>query len=129
MAKKKATKKGPFDANKFLKMVSEKATPADFEKAFGYKTPAQIKAAHYKAMVEIGQIEPAVVGKRAGRKVSVDKIKIGKSCKISLPKDMVDCFGFKEGDEFTVKLRAGKIITLKKVGSETEAETEEKTED
>jgi len=129
MAKKKASKKEGFDAKKFLKMASENATPADYEKVFGYKTPAQIKTAHYKALVETGQIQPAVVGKRAGRKVSVDKIKIGKSCKISLPKDMVDCFGFKEGDEFTVKLRAGKIITLKKVGADTEAETEEKTED
>ncbi len=127
MAKKKASKKEGFDAKKFLKMASEKATPAEFEKVFGYKTKAQIYAAHYKAMVETGQVEPAVVGKRAGRKASVDKIKIGKSCKISLPKDMVDCFGFKEGDEFTVKLRAGKIITLKKVGAEAEAE--EKTED
>jgi antitoxin component of MazEF toxin-antitoxin module len=129
MAKKKGSKKGPFDAKKFLEMASKKATPAEFEKIFGFKTKAQIDKAHYKALVEIGQIQPAVVGKRAGRKASVDKIKIGKSCKISLPKDMVDCFGFKEGDEFTVKLRAGKIITLKKVGADTEAETEENTED
>jgi hypothetical protein len=127
MAKKKATKKGPFDANKFLEMASENLPPEDYDKAFGFKTKAQIDKAHYKALVEIGQIQPAVEGKRAGRKASVDKIKIGKSCKISLPKDMVDCFGFKEGDEFTVKLRAGKIITLKKV--EPEAAAEEKTGD
>jgi hypothetical protein len=127
MAKKKASKKGPFDAKKFLKMASEKATPADFEKAFGFKTKAQIYAAHYKAMVETGQVEPAVVGKRAGRTASVDKIKIGKSGKISLAKEMVTGFGFQQGDEFTVKLRAGKIITMKKV--EPEAAAEEKPED
>ena len=127
MAKKKASKKGPFDAKKILKMASEKATPEEFEKAFGYKTKAQIYAAHYKAMVETGQIEAAVEGKRAGRTASVDKIKIGKSGKISLPEEMVTRFGFKQGDEFTVKLRAGKIITLKKV--EPEAAAEEKTED
>ena len=126
MAKKKASKKGPFDAKKILKMASEKATPEEFEKAFGYKTKAQIYAAHYKAMVETGQIEAAVEGKRAGRTASVDKIKIGKSGKISLAEEMVTKFGFKQGDEFTVKLRAGKIITIKKV--EPEAAAEEKTE-
>jgi hypothetical protein len=126
MAKKKASKKGPFDAKKILKMASEKATPEEFEKAFGYKTKAQIYAAHYKAMVETGQIEAAVEGKRAGRTASVDKIKIGKSGKISLAEEMVTRFGFKQGDEFTVKLRAGKIITIKKV--EPEAAAEGKTE-
>jgi hypothetical protein len=129
MAKKKASKKEGFDAKKFLKMASENATPADYEKVFGYKTPAQIKTAHYKALVETGQIEPAVVGKRAGRTASVDRVKIGKSGKISLTKDMVAGFGFSEGDEFKVKKRGDNIITLKKVGAETEAETEEKTED
>jgi hypothetical protein len=126
MAKKKASKKGSFDAKKFLKMASEKATPEEFEKAFGFKTKAQIDAAHYKSLVQTGQIEAAVVGKRAGRTASVDKTKIGKSGKISLTKEMVTGFGFKEGDEFTVKLRASKTITMKKV--EPEAVAEEKTE-
>ena len=127
MARKKGSKKGPFDAKKFLKMASEKATPAEFEKVFGYKTKAQIDKAHYKALVEIGQIQPAVVGKRAGRKASADTTKIGKSGKISLSKEMVAGFGFKEGDEFKVKTRGGNIITLKKV--EPEAPAEEKTKD
>ena len=35
---------------------------------------------------------------------------------------MVTGFGFKQGDEFTVKLRAGKIITLKKVEPDAVAE-------
>jgi antitoxin component of MazEF toxin-antitoxin module len=129
MAKKKATKKGPFDAKKFLKMVSEKASPEDYEKAFGFKTKAQIDVAHYKALVQTGGLEPAVVGKRAGRTASVDRVKIGKSGKISLSKDMVAEFGFKEGDEFKVKKRGDNIITLKKVGAEAETETEDKTED
>jgi antitoxin component of MazEF toxin-antitoxin module len=129
MAKKKGSKKGPFDAKKFLKMASENASPEDYAKAFGLKTKAQIDKAHYKALVEIGQIQPAVVGKRAGRTASVDSVKIGKSGKISLSKDMVAGFGFSEGDEFKVKKRGDNIITLKKVGAETEAETEEKTED
>ena len=129
MARKKGSKKGPFDAKKFLKMASEKATPAEFEKAFGFKTKAQIDKAHYKALVEIGQIEPAVEGKRAGRTASIDRVKIGKSGKISLSKDMIAGFGFQQGDEFKVKKRGDNIITLKKVGAETEAETEEKTED
>jgi hypothetical protein len=122
MAKKKTSKKGPFDANKILKMASEKATPEEFEKAFGYKTKAQIYAAHYKAMVETGQIEAAVVGKRVRRTASVDTTKIGKSGKISLTKEMITGFGFKQGDEFTVKTRGGNIITLKKVEPESAAE-------
>jgi hypothetical protein len=129
MARKKGSKKEPFDAKKFLKMAGENATPAEFEKVFGYKTKAQIDKAHYKALVETGQIVPAVVGKRAGRTASVDRVKIGKSGKISLSKDMVSGFGFNEGDEFKVKTRGGNIITLKKVGAEAEAETEEKMED
>jgi antitoxin component of MazEF toxin-antitoxin module len=129
MARKKGSKKGQFDAKKFLKMASENVPPEDYDKAFGFKTKAQIDKAHYKALVEIGQIQPAVEGKRAGRKASVDKIKIGKSGKISLSEEMVTKFGFKQGDEFKVKKRGDNIITLKKVGAETEAETEEKTED
>jgi hypothetical protein len=122
MAKKKASKKGPFDAKKFLKMASEKVAPEEFEKAFGFKTKAQIDAAHYKSLVQTGQIEAAVVGKRAGRTASVDTTKIGKSGKISLTKEMVTGFGFKEGDEFKVKTRGGNIITLKKVVPEAAAE-------
>lgn len=122
MSKKKASKKGPFDAKKFLKMASEKAAPEEFEKAFGFKTKAQIDAAHYKSLVQTGQIEAAVVGKRAGRTASVDTTKIGKSGKISLTKEMVTGFGFKEGDEFKVKTRGGNIITLKKVVPEAVAE-------
>jgi hypothetical protein len=120
MAKKKAAKKGPFDAKKFLKMVSEKAAPEDYEKVFGFKTKAQIDVAHYKALVQTGGLEPAVVGKRAGRTASVDRVKIGKSGKISLSKDMVSGFGFKEGDEFTIKLRGGNFISIKKIVAEDE---------
>lgn len=118
MAKKKAAKKGPFDAKKFLKMVSEKAAPEDYEKVFGFKTKAQTDVAHYKALVQTGGLAPAVVGKRAGRTASLDTTKIGKSGKISLSKDMVAEFGFKVGDEFKVKKRGENFISIKKIVAE-----------
>jgi hypothetical protein len=42
---------------------------------------------------------------------------------------MLTRLGFKQGDEFKVKKRGDNVITLKKVGAETEAETEKNTED
>ena len=51
MARKKAI---AFDAKQFLKMAKEKVSTEDLMKTFGFKTTTQVKAAHYKALIEAG---------------------------------------------------------------------------
>ena len=110
------SKKGKeFDAKKFLKMASDKASPEDFLKTFGFKTKARIEKAHYIALVKTGALEPVIAGRVVGKAVKIHKVKVGKKGSINISKELVAEFAFPGETEFTIKKRGANIITLKKV--------------
>jgi len=108
-------KKKAFDAKKLVKMVKDETHQQEIMKAFGFKTAAQVKAAHYRALVEIGEV-PGIVGGRGGGKTQKAKtVGVGKRGSIVISKDLVAGLGLGGDEKFTVrKTKAG--IALKNVG-------------
>ena len=107
-------KKKVFDAKKLIKMVKDETHQQEIMKAFGFKTSAQIKAAHYRALVEIGEIPGIVGGRGAGKAEKVKLIGVGKRGSIISPAEKVSELTIGKEDKFTVrKSKAG--IVLKKV--------------
>lgn len=106
-------KKKVFDAKKLLKMIKDGTAQAEIMKAFGFKTSLQLKNAHYRGLVETGEV-PAIKSARAGRKPKdVKVLSVGKRGSIILPKEMVRELGINASDKFTVrKTKAG--IALKR---------------
>jgi hypothetical protein len=107
-------KKKAFDAKKLVKMVKDETHQQEIMKAFGFKTAAQVKAAHYRALVEIGEV-PGIAGGRGGGKTQKAKtVNVGKRGSIVISKDLVEGLGISGDDKFAVrKTKAG--IALKKV--------------
>jgi len=107
-------KKKVFDARKLIKMVKDETHQQEIMKAFGFKTSAQIKAAHYRALVETGDIPGIVGGRGAGKAEKVKLIGVGKKGSIIIPADKVAELGVGAEVKFTVrKSKAG--IALKKI--------------
>jgi hypothetical protein len=107
-------KKKVFDAKKLIKMVKDETHQDEIMKAFGFKTAAQIKAAHYRALVETGDIPGIVGGRGAGKAEKVKMIGVGKKGSIIIPAEKVAELGVGAEDKFKVrKTKAG--IVLKKV--------------
>lgn len=107
-------RKKAFDAKKLVKMVKDETHQKEIMKAFGLKTPAQVKAAYYRALVETGEVPGVKGGRAAGKSNSGKEVKVGKRGSIIIPKELVSEMGLGEKDKFSVrKTRAG--IALKKV--------------
>jgi len=107
-------KKKAFDAKKLIKMVKDEAHQQEIMKAFGFKTAAQIKAAHYRALVEAGEIPGIVGGRGAGKGEKAKPICVGKRGSIIISAEKVAELGIGKDDKFKVrKTKAG--IALKKV--------------
>jgi hypothetical protein len=110
-------KKKAFDAKKLVKMVKDETHQQEIMKAFGFKTAAQVKAAHYRALVEIGEIPGIVGGRRAGKPGMGKLISVGKRGSIIISAEKVSELGIGKDDKFTVrKTKAG--IALKAVKAE-----------
>jgi hypothetical protein len=124
MAKRKI-----IDGPKLIKMIESGAHVSKIIETFGFANTTQATLAYAKAQIEAGKLKPIMGGRGPGKAEAVDKIRIGKSGKISLSKDMVTEFGFKVGDEFTVKKRGEFFISLKKVIAEAEAPKTKKTKE
>jgi ABC-type methionine transport system ATPase subunit len=107
-------KKKAFDAKKLIKMVKDETHQQEIMKAFGFKTAAQIKAAHYRALVDAGDIPGIVGGRGAGKSSKGKLIGVGKRGSIIIAAEKVAELGIGKDDKFTVrKTKAG--IALKKV--------------
>ena len=110
-------KKKVFDAKKLIKMVKDETHTQEIMKAFGFKTAAQIKAAHYRALVETGVIPGIVGGRGAGKPAKVKLVKVGKRGSIIIPAEMVSELGLGADGKFTVrKTKTG--VALKRVEAE-----------
>jgi hypothetical protein len=107
-------KKKVFDAKKLIKMVKDETHQQEIMKAFGFKTAAQIKAAHYRALVETGEVPGIVGGRGADKAEKVKLIGVGEKGSIIISAEKVAELGIGKDDKFTVKkTKAG--IALKKV--------------
>jgi hypothetical protein len=107
-------KKKTFDAKKLIKMVKDEVHQQEIMKSFGFKTPAQLKNAHYRALVEAGEISGIVGGRGAKAAKAVKTVGVGKRGSVILSKELVAELGVGDADRFAVrKTRAG--IALKKV--------------
>ena len=107
-------KKKVFDAKKLLKMIKDENPQPEIMKAFGFKTAAQLKNAHYRALVETGTVSKIPGGRKAGKAAAAKTVQVGKRGSIIIPREMVADAGFNEKDRFSVrKTKAG--IALKKI--------------
>jgi hypothetical protein len=107
-------KKKALDAKKLIKMVKDGVQQQEIMKAFGFRTGALAKAAHYRALVETGEITGLVGGRGPGKAAKAKPIGVGKRGSLIIPAEKVTELGIGAKDKFTIrKTRAG--IALKKV--------------
>ena len=82
---------------------------------FGIKTSAQLKALYVDALVEQGKVKAIGSSKsRVGRPAKkVNTVKVNQRGSLVVPKELIEEFGFKVGDSFTVrKTKAGVAAKL-----------------
>jgi hypothetical protein len=102
-----------FDTKKLLKMIKDQAPQTEIMKTFGFKTSVQLKNAHYRALVETGEVPAIKSGRRGRKETPVKMVGVGKRGSIILSKEMVEELGIGAGQKFTVrKTKAG--IALKR---------------
>ena len=103
------------EGKKLIEMVKKGVPDKEIMKELGIQTKASLKKMYYDALVEAGKIKDILTEKEAKvagarkRTLSITKrgtIFLGKTL-------LIDTFGFKEGDKFTVSKRKDNI-TLKK---------------
>jgi hypothetical protein len=103
------------EATKLIEMVKKRIPDKEIMDKLGIQTKASLKKMYYDALVETGKIKDIISKQEdTGTKKT---LKIGKRGTLSLSKKLiVEEFGFKEGDSFTVSQRKDGII-LKKAKS------------
>ena len=95
-------KKKVINEKALIKAVKDKVPQAQIIKKFGFKTSAQMRNAYLNALIGAGQAPPIAKSKKKAAAVN-SAIKVGKRGSLIIPKAMVESFGYKEGDSFTVK--------------------------
>ena len=107
-------RKKKVDNDKLIAAVKSGMPAKEIMAEFGINTTAQMKALYFDALVEKG-LAPAIAGK--GGKAADDKsskqIQVNKRGSLIVPAPLVEEFGFKEGEVFSVrKTKAG--VSLKR---------------
>ena len=107
-------KKVEFDGKKLLKMIKDELPKNEIMEKFKFKTATQLKNAHYRALVETGEIPGILGGRRAGKSAKAKLLGVGKRGSIIISAEKVSELGIGKDDKFTVrKTKAG--IALKAV--------------
>ncbi|MBU2549803.1 MAG: hypothetical protein KKB20_15420 [Proteobacteria bacterium] len=107
-------RKKQVDADKLIAAVKAGKPSKEIMEEFGIKTTAHLKALYYDALVEKG-LAPAIAdrGSQAAAEKKTKQIQVNKRGSLIVPAPMVEEFGFKEGELFTVrKTKAG--VSLKR---------------
>jgi len=100
------------EATRLIEMVKKRIPDKEIMDKLGIQTKTSLKKMYYDALVETGKIKD-IISKQEdiGTKKT---LKIGKRGTLSLSKKLiVEEFGFKEGDSFTVSRRKEGIILRK----------------
>jgi len=108
------------EQKKLVEMVKKGVPGKDIMNEFGIKTKATLKKMYYDALVESGKIKDIKTAREVKKEAKRKKtLRITKRGTLTLSRKLlIEDFGFKEGDKFTVSKRK-ENITLRK-------ETEEK---
>jgi len=103
------------EAKRLIEMVRKGIPDKEIMEKLGFQTKASLKKMYYDALVEAGKIKDIVTERGKEKKIA---LKVTKRGTILLSKALlIDEFGFKEGDKFTVSKRKDSII-LRKVKEE-----------
>lgn len=117
-------KRKEIDHALLLKMVKDGVSQSEIMVNFAFKTSTQLKTALLNAYMNEGVVPQLVGGRGEGKAVADNAVKVGKRGSLIIPKELVSAFGFKEGDEFTVRLvKYG--LQVRKAGAEESAGAEE----
>ena len=99
------------EAKKLIEMVKKGIPDKEIMKELGIQTGTSLKRMYYNALVEAGKIKDILIEKDVEKKKTV---RITKRGTIFLGKILLlEKFGYKEGDRFTVSKRKGSIILRK----------------
>jgi hypothetical protein len=99
------------EAKKLVEMVKKGIPNKEIMKELGIQTGASLKRMYYDALVEAGKIKDIVTERDVEKKKTV---RITKRGTILLGKTLlVEKFGYKEGDRFTVSKRKDSVILRK----------------
>ena len=111
---------------KVIEMVKRGIPDKEIMKELGVRTKTSLKRMYYDALVEAGKIKDILTERQVKRAVRRKRpLRISKRGTILLGKALViDNFGFREGDKFTVSKRKGTII-LRKENEEALSEPSE----
>ena len=103
------------EAKRLIEMVRKGIPDKEIMEKLGFQTKASLKKMYYDALVEAGKIKDIVTERGVEKKRT---LKVTKSGMILLSKALIiDKFGFKEGDKFTVSKVKDSVI-LRKVKEE-----------
>jgi hypothetical protein len=99
------------EAKKIIEMVKKGIPDKEIMKELGVQTGASLKRMYYNALVEAGKIKDILTEREVEKKRTLSITKRGT---ILLGKTLlIDKFGFKEGDKFTVSKRKDSIVLRK----------------
>lgn len=95
------------EAKKLIEMVKKNVPDKEIMEKLGIQTKAALKKMYYDALVEAGKIKDILTEKEAKKAPATGrKLSIGKRGTIILSKALlIENFGLKEGDKFTVSKR------------------------
>ena len=103
---------------KLIELVKKGVPDKEIMKELGVKTKTSLKRMYYDALVEAGKIRDIVTEREAKKASATSRtLSITKKGTITLSNRLlIDNFGFKERDKFTVSKRKDSIILRKKEG-------------
>jgi len=106
------------EQKKIIEMVKKGVSGKEIMNELGVKSKATLKKIYYDALVKAGKIKDIKTAREVKKETRGKKtFSIAKRGTISLNKMLlVDDFGFKEGDTFTVSKRKNSIILRKEKG-------------
>jgi hypothetical protein len=99
------------EAKRLIEMIRKEVPDREIMEKLGIQRKASLKKMYYDALVEVGKIKDIVTEKEVEMKKT---LKVGKRGTMLLSKALlIDKFGFKEGDKFTVLKRKDSMILRK----------------
>jgi AbrB family looped-hinge helix DNA binding protein len=106
-------KKKEIDSKALIKAVESGLTRKKIMAQFGFKIPGQVTTYYLDALIGAGRAK-GIVGRPPKAAGKEETVKVNQRGSISVPKEMIERMGFKEGDRFQVgKTRAGIILKTK----------------
>ncbi len=111
MAKKKEV-----DLKALIKAVESGLPRKEIMNQFGFSSPVQVNTYYLDALIDTGRAK-GISGRepKAGQEKDRSTVKVTKRGSISVPKELIEEMGYKEGDSFIViKTRAGLVLKTQK---------------